>query len=333
VSLLVLAMTTGWIVLQGVRAWKDAWVAPLQLSPDQEQVVQLRQRLLREQYELSRVRAEVTKADGEIAAIDEAIEQLGRLRRRARQAVAWQARIQSGELSAASRTIELLERQRSLLTAVGEREGGLRSTAERDFTAGFLGRTTLERARTAADQVDAALVENQLLLEQAREKRRQAGLNAGALSAGLDEAATEARHPEVAVAEEREARLVVELSRLKAERRGLEATRQAALEAVDRAEALLAELRSRPLFRALEQPTTVVFVPYSQLDSVEPGHTVLSCVAGVFNCHHAGVVRDLVAGEVVTQDPWGDLARGQYALVELSDDAAVRKKVLRVRSP
>ncbi len=332
-SLVVIATVTFWLLLQVVLAWKDAWVAPLLLSPDQEQVVQLRQRLLREQAELGRVRAEVTKADAEIAAIDEALSRIERLSRRARQAVAWQARMHSAEVAAADRTMDTLRQQRSLLTGIREREEGLRAKAERDFTEGLLGRTALERARTASEELQAALVENRLMTEQAEERRRQSGADAAALRSGLDAESGDVRHPEVAAAEERELRLALESSRLKAERRGLEASRLAALDTVQRAEALLEELRGRPLFRALTEPTTVVFVPYSQLDGVVEGHVVFSCVAGVFACHPAGVVRAVVAGEVVTQDPWGDLARGQYAWVDLTDSEAIRKKVLRVRAP
>ena len=44
-----------------------------------------------------------------------------------------------------------------------------------------------------------------------------------------------------------------------------------------------------------------------------------------------GRVAEVLPGEVVTQDPWGTIARGQYAILELSDHDAAKEKVLRAR--
>jgi hypothetical protein len=44
-----------------------------------------------------------------------------------------------------------------------------------------------------------------------------------------------------------------------------------------------------------------------------------------------GTVTELVSGEVITQDPWGELARGQYVILEMRDRAALFERVLRVR--
>ena len=47
--------------------------------------------------------------------------------------------------------------------------------------------------------------------------------------------------------------------------------------------------------------------------------------------HDATMERAVLPGEVVTQDPWGEMARGQYAVLLLDDKDAVRERVLRVR--
>jgi hypothetical protein len=49
------------------------------------------------------------------------------------------------------------------------------------------------------------------------------------------------------------------------------------------------------------------------------------------HCHEVGRIAEVLPGEVVTQDPWGELARGQYAILALDDASAVRERVLRVR--
>ena len=43
-----------------------------------------------------------------------------------------------------------------------------------------------------------------------------------------------------------------------------------------------------------------------------------------------GRVAEVLPGEVVAQDPWSDVARGQYAILDLSDKDAAHEKVLRV---
>ena len=94
---------------------------------------------------------------------------------------------------------------------------------------------------------------------------------------------------------------------------------------------MLAELESRPLYRAIEESVDVAFVPYDQLDGVQPGGRVLSCLWGVILCEEVGEVTEVLAGEVATLDPWGEPARGQYAILDLDDPAAVRARSLRIR--
>jgi hypothetical protein len=185
----------------------------------------------------------------------------------------------------------------------------------------------------ALDEVESAIVENELASTEAKSRLRTAAASAAALDAGLEAAADDKkrRHPEVAAAHERELRLELEISRLEAEKRGLEATMRAAGEGVEQAGRLVEEIKARPLFRVLEAPTDVVFVPYSQLDAVAPGAGVLACRLAVFGCRKVGRVQSIVPGEAITKDPWGNTARGQYALVELDDGTAIREKVLRVR--
>ena len=56
------------------------------------------------------------------------------------------------------------------------------------------------------------------------------------------------------------------------------------------------------------------------------------CVWGMFSCTAVGRVTEVLPGEVIVPDPWGTLARGQYAVIELDDQHAAQSKTLRVRS-
>jgi len=319
-----------WAVVQAVLAWRDGWVAPLHLSPDQEQVVQLRQKLAHEEFELARVQAEVDRTTAEAEAVDAALARLGSLREAAKGVVAWQAGVQGDEARTAGLALSNLKRQREALERLRARVRTLDAQTQRDLAAGLVTRAAAERERRSLDEVEAALLENALLTDEAGARHHTAVMSAAALRAADSSTGL---HPERAAAVERQARLELEIARLEAEKRGLAATRRAAVDGVTKARALLDELRGRPLYRALEAPTDVVFVPYTQAGAVVPGSDVIACHAGVFACRRVGTVRALVEGEVVTQDPWGDPARGRYALVDLTESEAVQEKVLRVRSP
>jgi hypothetical protein len=77
----------------------------------------------------------------------------------------------------------------------------------------------------------------------------------------------------------------------------------------------------------------VAFIPYTQIDGVSSGGKVYECVLGVFSCTQVGRVTEVLPGEVIVPDPWGSLARGQYAVIELDDQHAAQSKTLRVRPP
>jgi hypothetical protein len=320
-----------WIVREGISAWRDGWVAPLQLSPDQEQVVQLRQNLAHEEMELARARAELTRTEAECEAIDTAIARLEGLRSTARASLAWQASAGADEVRALASRVAGLERQHAVLQRLRGRVSGLHDESETDLAAGLVDRSMTTRAGMALDDVDAKLLENELATLESKTRLQAASTSATAYRSGPGPANPKQRHPDVLAAEERELRLELEISRLTAERRGLEALLRAGKEGVERSGKLIDDIRGRPLYRALEAPTDVVFAPYSQLDVVLPDAPLVSCVFGAFACRTVGRVRAVVPGEAITKDAWGNPARGQYVLVQLDEATAIRQKVLRVR--
>jgi len=81
----------------------------------------------------------------------------------------------------------------------------------------------------------------------------------------------------------------------------------------------------------VESRIEVAFVPYTQLDGAKEGNEVYDCVWGLFWCKPVGTMSELVPGEVILPDPWGNQARGQYAVLDLTDHSAAMSKTLRVR--
>src|SRR5439155_22210563 len=112
-------------------------------------------------------------------------------------------------------------------------------------------------------------------------------------------------------------------------RKALVAQRRIAVSGITKMDEILATLRARPLYRAVQASTDVAFVPYTQLDGVQPGGRVYRCAWGVFACRPVGAIAEVLPGEVATVDPWGEPARGRYAILSLLDHEAAREKTLR----
>ncbi|HEY0254969.1 MAG TPA: hypothetical protein VGC41_25760, partial [Kofleriaceae bacterium] len=211
------------------------------------------------------------------------------------------------------------------LRTLYDRQLTLVAKVKDDLAAGLVERTAVDREEQVRDQF---AVEISDLKRQLAETKLRAGQTADLVHGFRSHARA---MPEVAAGDEHVARITVEIARLEAEARGDRALREAAIHAASTQRELLAELESRPLYRAMTATTDIAFVPYTQLDKLHPGAEVIACAWSVFACHTVGHVSEILPGEVVTQDPWGELARGQYAILALDDDDAIKERVLRVR--
>jgi hypothetical protein len=321
-----------WLAVQVHALIADSWVAPLHLSPDNQAITQLRFEHQRHLAEVARLEAEVTRLDGELAAIDTAVARLTGILDSSEQSMRWQADVGTGEAAGVAEAIANLDHQRQLLRQLHQRQLGLVAAARADLAAGLIDRTALDKEEQARDRLALELADNQRQLAEARRRRGQTVANVEAFRSGATGAvAGETRMPEVAAGAEHRLRLDLEILRLQSEARGHRAMRSVAASSIATQKSLLAELESRPLYRAMSQAIDVAFVPYEQLDGVRTGAAVLDCTWNVVNCRAVGRVTEVLGGEVVTQDPWGEMARGQYVVLALDERDAIRERVLRVR--
>ena len=327
-ALLLLALTVGgiaWVATTAYRIATDAWIAPLHLSRDSDAVAQLRVAQQRNQGELAQLDAEVTRLDGELSAIDLGIAKLAALRDSAAHTLLWQADQSRVEASGIDQQTALMRKELASLTDLHARQEQVVAKAQTDLAAGLVERAVVDREEQTRDGfvVQITELERQISETTLRSTQTRTLLHA------YDTHAT--GMPEVAAGDEHTARIDVEISRLESEARGDRALRTVAHNAAAAQRELLVELEAKPLYRAMTATTDIAFVPYTQLDKLTPGATILACTWSVFNCHDVGTVTEIVPGEVVTQDPWGEIARGQYAVLSLDDKAAIRERVLRVR--
>ncbi|HEY1812093.1 MAG TPA: hypothetical protein VGG74_07030 [Kofleriaceae bacterium] len=316
-----------WGVEQGYYVLTDAWVAPFHLSPDNDSIGQLRLAHQHELDELSRVDAEVTRLDGELGAIAASVAKLGEFRATADKTLAWQAELSRVEASGLDDTVKHLRKQYDAVAQLYARQQDVVAHAQSDLQAGMVDRTQLDRELQTRDQLAVEMTDLDRQISEAEYKSRETVSELRALHG----AKTVGQMPEIAVGDEHTARIDIEIGRLEAEARGDRALRAVAISSAASERALLHELEGRPLYRAMSVATDVAFVPYAQLDKLSKGSRVVDCVWSVFSCHDVGRVEDVLPGEVVTQDPWGELARGQYVVLDLADKDAIHERVLRVR--
>lgn len=331
----VLAVTLGlvaWVGVQAVRAFTDAWVAPILLSPDNDNVLQMRLALNHQMAELQRAEAGIAGIDEDLVAVEAGINRLSELRHTARQTLHWQAGTQGDEQGALVKAMATLNEQRTIVQRLLERQQRLTERTREDLRGGLVDRTEMEAQEQALDALQVQLIENTRLLDEARFRKTQLDRDGKALRTAFGKSGGgSALMPEVAAGEEHEARLEIELLKLEAERRNLQNARRVSMDAIATQRALLEELKTRPLYRAMNESTQVAFVPYTQLNGIREGDSVLSCVWGLFYCRSVGRVTQVLSGEVITPDPWGAIARGQYVLLNLTVPEAIREKVLRIR--
>jgi hypothetical protein len=316
--------------LLGYRALTDSWVAPINLSPDSDAVIQFHVRHAHEMGERAKLSADVEKIDGEVAGIDAAVTRLEKLSGNADKALKWSATVNGQQGAAVNRVTGALYREKKLLEGLLAKQEKSLADAEKNLGAGLIARSERDKEAAALEHLRVAFAANDREIAQAEAQASQLRLAGRALA--NKEALPEGLMPEMVEREEHMIRVELEVLKLKTEKKALLAQRQIATDGLAKMDEILKTLRARPIYRAIQASTDVAFVPYTQLDGVTAGATVYACTWAIFRCRPVGQVAEVLPGEVVTEDPWGEPARGQYAILSLSDRDAFKEKTLRVRA-
>ncbi len=334
-ALLLVVSGFGWLILQIVSVFANAWVAPINLSPDNDHVINLNLQVARQLAEVERAEADVHRFALEMASLDESITRLSQMNSRSNEVFRWEAEIEDSHADTVARSVRALTRQQRVLATERERQAQAVQRARTNLEAGLIGRHDLENEEHALAQIDLAIANNERAMLEARMQQQVARLQSDTYRAAVDGSAPPSviggQMPTVAQRQDSAIRLQLEITRMQAERRGLQDMHDTGVRNLTRLREALDQLRERPLYRATQESLDVGFIPYEQLDGVHPGAEVVQCTFWIFACHQVGHVTEVLPGEVVTQDPWGELARGRYAVLHLDDPLAVQERILRVR--
>jgi hypothetical protein len=307
---------------------RDSYVAPAILSPDSDLVISSKLKLGELTVEKTRAQAELEGIEAEVNATEMATGRLREVSRMGTDSIGWSGRLSSARMTTSSAELDTLAKKRALLEEMLAQQEKNAQRARSDYSARVITRVEYMREEQSLHELQVALLENQRVTVQSAHTRNEASL----AHKGLAQTRRGPLPPELAATREQMIRVELELARLGAEVRAKSAQKRSLLERIARIDEISAQMKSRPLYQAVENKLNIAFVPYSQIDGVTSGATLFSCIWGIFACKEVGAVSELIPGEVILPDPWGNQARGQYAVLRLTDEQAARQKVLRVRS-
>jgi hypothetical protein len=307
----------------------DGFVAPIILSPDSDMVIQSKLSMSQLLAEKMRIVSKKEAIEAELVGAEQALEQLKTLRDASAKALEWTTSITATQAAAGVEDQRTLVHQRMMLSQMIADEESFVERMKKDMEAGLVAKADYARELHALNQMRVTALENDRAHILSGTQLSQVRLTQQAIegSSGRPRIST----PEMLVQQDQMVRVQCETIRLEAERRSKLAERRNLDEELGKLEELLAQLKTRPIFRAIEANTNVAFVPYTQIEGVRSGAEIYDCIWGVFACKSVGRIAELLPGEAIVQDPWGSPARGQYAILSLNESQAAQSKTLRVR--
>ena len=309
----------------------DAQIAPLLLSPDSDAVTSSRLSLMSLLGERDAVTARIEVTDNALHADREAQKRLHELRAKVTASgLAFSGEVSSANVSAAVQDRKHLAEQRGVLIQSIDTQRSYVEDLRRQLEAGVVRRADVAREENELRRLQLLELQNQRDALSTQTREQEVALTHDSLR----KHGTKLLAPEVLRHQEQLLRIDLELINLEADERGKLAQLEAEKSQAARLDGLIAQIKSRPVYRAVEHEQQLAFVPYTQLSQVKAGASVYHCkVWSAFDCQAVGKVGEILAGEIATQDPWGSPARGQYAVLQLTDADAARSKILRVREP
>lgn len=324
-----------YLLLSGFRAFTDSWVAPVNLSPDNDKVIALEIQLNSQLAEKERITAEQIRIEGEYGASASALNRLKEIKNKLEDMADWNAKYQTKQYSTLGELSANLNKQKKQIQKLLEGNQKILKDAQRQLAAGLIGKTEYDKqiqayegSKLTLKEITRKKIETELLLSNVEQER-----NAWVGRTQADPGKITGTMPTVLAHEEAKARMDNEILKLESHLTALDFEKQAIKKTLAKMDEILEHIKSRPMYRAMEIDLELAFVPYEELKGIAVGHSINKCIFSFFHCQKVGVIAEIVPGEVVTQDPWGELARGQYVVLNLLEKSAIREKTLRIRRP
>jgi hypothetical protein len=307
----------------------DSFVVPVVLSPDSELVISSKLSRAGLTGERMKATAKKEQLDAELEAADQAIEELKVLRSSVSRSLEWTSAVTVAQATTGASNLRALGDQQGEITSMVSAQEALVAQMKKELDVGLLSKADYAREQHSLGQMRVAAIENHRARIASGAQMNQLALTQQAIRSGRAPGGIST--PEMLSQQDQLVRIKCDMIKLEAERRAKAFERRNIAEELTKLDELLGQLNQRPIFRAIDASTNIAFIPYSQLEGVAVGGKVYECVIGMFSCTPVGKVSEVLPGEVIVPDPWGSLARGQYAVIQLDDQHAAQSKTLRVR--
>lgn len=315
----------GYIGNTGYRCATDAWVVPVALGPDSDLVISSklsRAQLVNERMKTISKRDEV---EADLGAAEASIEELKVLQASVAKSLEWTTALNTHQASSGKSSSKAIDVQESEINTMIAEQEKLVDQTKKELEAGLVSKTDYSREVQTLSQLRVTRIENQRARIVNDKELTEVQMSQQSMRSGG--AAT----PEMVQQQGQLVKIKCDMIKLEAERRAKTAERSHLEEELAKIDELVTQLNQRPIFRAIDGNTNVVFIPYSQIDDVTNGQALYECTIGLFACNQVGRMTELLPGEVAVPDPWGSLSRGRYGVIELTDPHAAQSKTLRIR--
>ncbi|HZH02199.1 MAG TPA: hypothetical protein VEY30_00360, partial [Myxococcaceae bacterium] len=325
--LLAVVAGLGYLAHATYLAVTDSFVTPMSLSVDNDLVLENKLKITQLGMERARAESELDGVEASLPGLEKGLAELTEMKNLAVDSLAWVRQLNSRQAQAGGIAVSSVSRQRAVIERMVADQRAVVNRSKANLEAGIVSSAEHQREEQKLHELSVSLLENTRAGAAADLSLQEARLGQSSLK-GTGGAPM---MPDVLSHADQKVRIELELLKLEAEKQTKLSTQRALTAKVAQLEALELELKGRPLYRAIQKSLDVAFIPYTQIDGVFEGAAVHKCVFGYFACRAVGRIAEVVPGEVTLQDPWGSSARGQYAVLELTDREAARAKVLRVR--
>lgn len=325
-----------YVALNGLFFLHHGWVAPSIIAPSDLRVIELRAKLAHELWNRQKVEAELAQVQSS----------LGHARRTSAMEAQYQETFQSAVSKSASFKWGRMKAFRKLETELESVQAQLRnataefsSTHKESVDTAYAANLIDRQQKATEDFRMAELHARKVQLEQQKtdldNQLQQLAQQATALGSVAKGAAQSAPATFEGLQLKRSYMTsVLEAARAKDEATALESAQLALQEALKGYDSVVSIIKESPLLLAASGELTVAFVPYENLERVNPGDPVYGCWARVVGCSVVGRVGEAVEGEVTAKHPiYGSDLRGKFVRLELDEETWAKQPVLHVDRP
>lgn len=304
----IVVVLIGYITSTGFYFLNHSWVTPIAVSASDDKVVALQAELAAQQNQRDKLVDEVAQADLAIAA-EQAFElEYARAIKHdleGRESALGRVRVLAGAAAAARRHI----RQSNEAYAAASQQ-----KLATDYAAGLIDRHDMLAGKYQVAQIassNLSLAERQAEFE---ERASELATETKSLDAilGNKTASVTLSYDVLKIKRDYETSKL-ELAKELHHRTTLEAARV-------RQDKIVASVKSSAYLRALEDHSTIAFVPYGNLDKIGKGTALYACRLGMVMCRSVGTVLEVLPGEVTFKHPKRDKQlRGQMVELRLDE--------------